>query len=418
MEKGQREYFLRQQLKAIQEELGEGDAAAGRGRTSCASGSRRSSCPEDVQQGGRRASSRGSRSCRRRPPSTASSAPTSTGSSRCRGTETTEDNLDLEHARADPRRGPLRPREGQGADHRVPRGREAARTRSPGRSSASSARPASARRRSASRSRARSGASSCASPSAASATRRRSAATGARTSARCPARSSARSATPSRATRVLLIDEIDKMGADFRGDPASAMLEVLDPEQNSTFRDHYLDLPFDLSKVLFICTANTLDTIPGPLLDRMDVIQLSGYTEEEKLGIARALPRPEAARGARPDASAARRSRTTALRLVIREYTREAGVREPRAADRRRSAARRRRRSRRARRRRCASTRRGVREWLGPRRFSGEVRKRTADPGVATGLAVHRRRRRRALHRGDRVPRQGPAARSPASSAR
>ena len=125
---------------------------------------------------------------------------------------------------------------------------------------------------------------------------------------------------------VFLIDEIDKMGADFRGDPASAMLEVLDPEQHSSFRDHYLDLPYDLSKVLFICTANTLDTIPGPLLDRMDVIQLSGYTHEEKLGIAKRylVPKQIGAHGLK-------KSRITipdrTLRLVISEYTREAGVR-------------------------------------------------------------------------------------------
>src|SRR6188472_3409985 len=125
---------------------------------------------------------------------------------------------------------------------------------------------------------------------------------------------------------VLVIDEIDKMGADFRGDPASAMLEVLDPEQNGTFRDHYLDLPFDLSKVLFVCTANQLETIPGPLLDRMDVIQLSGYTEDEKVGIARKylVPKQLEAHGLTPQQAT---FSAATLRLVVREYTREAGVR-------------------------------------------------------------------------------------------
>src|SRR5205807_5802159 len=110
-----------------------------------------------------------------------------------------------------------------------------------------------------------------------------------------------------------------KMGADFRGDPASAMLEVLDPEQNKHFRDHYLDLPFDLSKVLFICTANQLETIPPPLLDRMDVIQLSGYTEDEKLGIARKYLVPK-----QLEAHGLTTKQLTftdkGLRIVIREY--------------------------------------------------------------------------------------------------
>jgi ATP-dependent Lon protease len=186
---------------------------------------------------------------------------------------------------------------------------------------------------------------------------------------------------------VLLIDEIDKMGADFRGDPASAMLEVLDPEQNRNFRDHYLDLAFDLSKVLFICTANTLDTIPTPLLDRMDVISLSGYTEDEKFGIAKRylVPKQLDAHGLDPEQVAIT---DRAVRLIIREYTREAGVRnlERRLADVLRKAARQIAEGK-LRAKRLRIDERRVRSWLGPRRYEGEVRKRTADPGVATGLA-------------------------------
>jgi ATP-dependent Lon protease len=186
---------------------------------------------------------------------------------------------------------------------------------------------------------------------------------------------------------VFLIDEIDKMGSDFRGDPASAMLEVLDPEQHSTYRDHYLDLPFDLSKVLFIATANQLETIPAPLLDRMDVIQLSGYTEDEKLGIARKYLVPKQLEAHGLDAEQVTLSEG-ALRTVIREYTREAGVR---GLERQIAAL-----ARKAARRVAEGKARGatridekrVRSWLGPRRFSGETRKRTSDAGVATGLAV------------------------------
>ncbi len=184
---------------------------------------------------------------------------------------------------------------------------------------------------------------------------------------------------------VLLIDEIDKMGADFRGDPASAMLEVLDPEQNKHFRDHYLDLPFDLSKVLFICTANQLETIPGPLLDRMDVIQLSGYTEDEKLGIARKylVPKQLEAHGLTAEQLMIG---DEALRVVLREYTREAGVRnlERRIADLCRKAAR---EIAEGKAESVEGDEERVRSWLGPRRFPADPRKRTADPGVATGLA-------------------------------
>jgi ATP-dependent Lon protease len=185
---------------------------------------------------------------------------------------------------------------------------------------------------------------------------------------------------------LFMIDEIDKMGADFRGDPASAMLEVLDPEQNDSFRDHYLDLPFDLSKTIFVTTANTLETIPGPLRDRMEIIQLAGYTEAEKLQIAkRYLVDRQIQR------NGLSRSRITftdgGLRTIISDYTREAGVRqlerEIGTACRKvaRSVA-----EGTATRKVTVSEPR-VRELLGKRRFFAETRRRTSRPGVATGLA-------------------------------
>ena len=129
------------------------------------------------------------------------------------------------------------------------------------------------------------------------------------------------------ANPVIMLDEIDKVGASYQGDPASALLEVLDPEQNSDFLDHYLDVPFDLSKALFICTANQLDTIPGPLLDRMEVIQLSGYLASEKLEIARnhLLPRQIERNGLKKRGQL--RIEKAALRRIIEDYAREAGVR-------------------------------------------------------------------------------------------
>src|SRR5437660_3109973 len=126
---------------------------------------------------------------------------------------------------------------------------------------------------------------------------------------------------------VFMLDEIDKLGRDFRGDPASALLETLDPEQNNTFRDNYLDQPFDLSKVLFICTANQLDTIPGPLLDRMEIIELTGYTEEEKVNIATRylIPRQIKENGITTEQV---EFPIESVHLIARHYTREAGVRK------------------------------------------------------------------------------------------
>jgi ATP-dependent Lon protease len=185
---------------------------------------------------------------------------------------------------------------------------------------------------------------------------------------------------------LFMIDEIDKLGSDFRGDPASAMLEVLDPEQNSTFRDHYLDLPFDLSNVMFITTANTLETIPGPLRDRMEVIQLAGYTQSEKLQIAKRylVPRQIERNGLTP----ARISFTdSGLATIISDYTREAGVRqlEREIGTAVRKIARLVAEGTQT--RKVTVTEPRVRELLGKRTVFSETRRRTSRPGVATGLA-------------------------------
>jgi ATP-dependent Lon protease len=185
---------------------------------------------------------------------------------------------------------------------------------------------------------------------------------------------------------VLMIDEIDKMGSDFRGDPSSAMLEVLDPEQNTSFRDHYLDLPFDLSHVLFITTANQLELIPGPLHDRMEVIQLSGYTQEEKLQIAKRylVPRQIERNGLTP----ARIEFTDeALLEIIDGHTREAGVRnlEREIGAVCRKVARD--WAEGTRKRKLTVRPKTVVDLLGRRRYFRETLRRTRHPGVATGLA-------------------------------
>jgi ATP-dependent Lon protease len=184
---------------------------------------------------------------------------------------------------------------------------------------------------------------------------------------------------------VVMLDEMDKLGQGIHGDPSAALLEVLDPEQNPTFRDNYLGVPFDLGKVMFIGTANVLDAIPGPLRDRMEVIHLAGYTEEEKLQIARRylVARQQEANGLRPDQIA---FDDEALRTIIRDYTREAGVRN---LERLIGAV-----CRNAAVRIAEGAAEAVRvgpdtlvESLGPRRFESEVAMRTSVPGVATGLA-------------------------------
>ncbi len=184
---------------------------------------------------------------------------------------------------------------------------------------------------------------------------------------------------------VFMLDEVDKLGNDFRGDPSSALLEVLDPEQNATFTDHYLEIEFDLSKVMFIATANVLDTIPGPLRDRMEVVELTGYTEHEKVAIAQRhlIPKQLEAHALREDDLEITED---ALRVIIRSYTREAGVRNLEreiAAICRGVAA----EIARGRTEKTVVDKDDLYDFLGPIRFFPEIKARTWGPGLATGLA-------------------------------
>ncbi|HEX2910339.1 MAG TPA: endopeptidase La [Chloroflexia bacterium] len=185
---------------------------------------------------------------------------------------------------------------------------------------------------------------------------------------------------------VFMLDEVDKIGMDYRGDPSSALLEVLDPEQNRDFRDHYLDVPFDLSKVMFIATANLLDPIPAPLRDRMEILQLAGYTEEEKVHIAvqHLIPKQLRAHALTSDDVELEEG---AVRRIIRDYTREAGVRnlEREIATVLRKIAR---GVAEGKTEKTVVSADKLTEYLGKQRFFSDVAERTQQPGVATGLAV------------------------------
>lgn len=184
---------------------------------------------------------------------------------------------------------------------------------------------------------------------------------------------------------VFVLDEVDKLGSDFRGDPASALLEVLDPEQNGTFHDHYLDVEFDLSKVLFLATANNPDTIPHALLDRMEILELPGYSEEQKEAIARKhlIPKQLEAHGLKPDSIAIP---DDTLKAVISEHTREAGLRnlERELGTVCRKVAR---RHAEGNRRKLTISRKDLSTFLGPPKFFRESAMRKPTPGVSTGLA-------------------------------
>ena len=324
LQKNQREYYLREQMKAIQKELGDGDDQQ-REYNELKDKIEKAGMPEDVKKEALRELDRLSKMS----PAAAEYTVTRTYLDwlvMLPWAKRTEMRDRPPQGQGGPRQRPLRPREGQGPHPRVPgRAQDEARHQGPdpvlrGPSRAS-------------------GKTSLGRSIASSMGRKfhRLSLGGMRDEAEIRGhRRTYIGALPGQIIQglrraesknpVFMLDEVDKLGADFRGDPASALLEVLDPEQNNTFKDHYIDVPFDLSEVLFICTANVLDTIPPALRDRMEVIRLAGYTEEDKLHIARRhiIPRQLDNHGISAEILA---FGDDALVKLIREYTREAGLR-------------------------------------------------------------------------------------------
>ena len=321
MEKSQKEYYLNEQMQAIQKEFGEKDEFKSELQSSFRSGSSRRTCRGGAWSASTPRAAQAQDDESDVVPRPRWSGTTSTGCCRCLGTTYARrslDDLDLHQEVLDEDHYGL-----EKAKERILEQLAVAVSRGPpkGPILCLVGPPAWARLRLVARFARATGRTSCGRPSAACATRRRFAAIAAPTSARSPARSSRAFVKAGTSNPVFLLDEIDKMSTDFRGDPSAALLEVLDPEQNEHFVDHYLDLDYDLSQVMFLCTANSLQGIPEALRDRLEIIEASWLHRGRKARHCPSLPHPQAGRAQRPGVQNV--SSAEAVERMVQQYTRE-----------------------------------------------------------------------------------------------